>query len=222
MWEPWRLTTLWASTACYKDSFTFRLPLPYAQAYGLQMKPTYILTTVLPGTVWVWDPQKPRVKEWRHPRIPPPQLHDVEHCFYWYYWTNFSRRYFGFSPLTLCSLEKCFFFFVRHECTFRGNFSFDRTVFEGLRKMYLNAVRNFLREIFTTEFCLIFYCYFWRWRFLYLRFILEYWTCIRAVSTFTLPRLLCFEAPNTMLFLYVSLNNYSNWSVFFERLEMNC
>jgi hypothetical protein len=25
MWEPWRLTTLWASTACYKDSFTFIL-----------------------------------------------------------------------------------------------------------------------------------------------------------------------------------------------------
>jgi hypothetical protein len=23
MWEPRRLTTLWASTACYKDSFTF-------------------------------------------------------------------------------------------------------------------------------------------------------------------------------------------------------
>jgi hypothetical protein len=26
MWEPLRLTTLWASTACYRDSFTF-LPL---------------------------------------------------------------------------------------------------------------------------------------------------------------------------------------------------
>jgi hypothetical protein len=23
MWDPQRLTTLWASTACYKDSFTF-------------------------------------------------------------------------------------------------------------------------------------------------------------------------------------------------------
>jgi hypothetical protein len=23
MWEPRRLTTLWASTACYMDSFTF-------------------------------------------------------------------------------------------------------------------------------------------------------------------------------------------------------
>jgi hypothetical protein len=23
MWEPQRLTTLWASTACYRDSFTF-------------------------------------------------------------------------------------------------------------------------------------------------------------------------------------------------------
>jgi hypothetical protein len=25
MWEPLRLTTLWASTACYRDSFTFYL-----------------------------------------------------------------------------------------------------------------------------------------------------------------------------------------------------
>jgi hypothetical protein len=25
MWEPRRLTTLWASTACYRDSFTFTL-----------------------------------------------------------------------------------------------------------------------------------------------------------------------------------------------------
>jgi hypothetical protein len=24
MWEPRRLTTLWASTACYRDSFTFK------------------------------------------------------------------------------------------------------------------------------------------------------------------------------------------------------
>jgi hypothetical protein len=24
MWEPRRLTTLWAHTACYSDSFTFR------------------------------------------------------------------------------------------------------------------------------------------------------------------------------------------------------
>jgi hypothetical protein len=28
MWEPRRLTTLWASTACYKDSFIF-LPLVF-------------------------------------------------------------------------------------------------------------------------------------------------------------------------------------------------
>jgi hypothetical protein len=25
MWEPQRLTTLWASTACYRDSFTYLL-----------------------------------------------------------------------------------------------------------------------------------------------------------------------------------------------------
>jgi hypothetical protein len=24
MWDPWRLTTLWASTACYRDSFAIR------------------------------------------------------------------------------------------------------------------------------------------------------------------------------------------------------
>jgi hypothetical protein len=29
MWEPRRLTTLWAFTACYRDSFT--LPLPYQE-----------------------------------------------------------------------------------------------------------------------------------------------------------------------------------------------
>jgi hypothetical protein len=28
MWEPRRLTTLWCFTACYRDSFTFILPLP--------------------------------------------------------------------------------------------------------------------------------------------------------------------------------------------------
>jgi hypothetical protein len=27
VWEPRRLTTLWASTACYRDSFTFLLLL---------------------------------------------------------------------------------------------------------------------------------------------------------------------------------------------------
>jgi hypothetical protein len=34
MWEPRRLTTLWASTACYRDSFTF-LPVfwTYAVSY---------------------------------------------------------------------------------------------------------------------------------------------------------------------------------------------
>jgi hypothetical protein len=25
LWEPWRLTNLWASTVCYMDSFTFFL-----------------------------------------------------------------------------------------------------------------------------------------------------------------------------------------------------
>jgi hypothetical protein len=29
MWEPRRLTTLWASTACYRDSFTFTTLSPW-------------------------------------------------------------------------------------------------------------------------------------------------------------------------------------------------
>jgi hypothetical protein len=33
MWEPQRLTTLWASMACYRDSFTFFLFVA-AQASG--------------------------------------------------------------------------------------------------------------------------------------------------------------------------------------------
>jgi hypothetical protein len=28
MWDPQRLTTLWASMACYRDNFTLPLPLP--------------------------------------------------------------------------------------------------------------------------------------------------------------------------------------------------
>jgi hypothetical protein len=28
MWEPRRLTTLWASTACYRDNFTFYCFIP--------------------------------------------------------------------------------------------------------------------------------------------------------------------------------------------------
>jgi hypothetical protein len=29
MWDPWRLTTLWSSTACYRDNFTFyRVAIP--------------------------------------------------------------------------------------------------------------------------------------------------------------------------------------------------
>jgi hypothetical protein len=32
MWEPRRLTTLWAFTVCYRDSFTFTLPFIYFQS----------------------------------------------------------------------------------------------------------------------------------------------------------------------------------------------
>jgi hypothetical protein len=33
MWDPRRLTTLWATTACYTDSFTF-LPLRLLLIFG--------------------------------------------------------------------------------------------------------------------------------------------------------------------------------------------
>jgi hypothetical protein len=33
MWEPRRLITLWASTACYRDSFTFLPILEYPDLY---------------------------------------------------------------------------------------------------------------------------------------------------------------------------------------------
>jgi hypothetical protein len=32
MWEPWHLTTLWSSMACYRDSFTF-LPLAHSKKF---------------------------------------------------------------------------------------------------------------------------------------------------------------------------------------------
>jgi hypothetical protein len=36
MWEPRRLTTLWASTACYRDSFAFTLTCPSLPESGLE------------------------------------------------------------------------------------------------------------------------------------------------------------------------------------------
>jgi hypothetical protein len=34
MWDPWCFTTLWASTACYRDSFNFFLYTLYIPEYG--------------------------------------------------------------------------------------------------------------------------------------------------------------------------------------------
>jgi hypothetical protein len=34
MWEPQRLTTLWASTASYRDSFTFNLKLSHNSCFS--------------------------------------------------------------------------------------------------------------------------------------------------------------------------------------------
>jgi hypothetical protein len=38
MWEPRRLTTLWASMACYKDSFTVTLYLQHVDGRKLQQQ----------------------------------------------------------------------------------------------------------------------------------------------------------------------------------------
>jgi hypothetical protein len=40
MWVGWRLTTLWAYTACYRDSFTFTLD-PYSESEGGRRVNTY-------------------------------------------------------------------------------------------------------------------------------------------------------------------------------------
>jgi hypothetical protein len=52
IWEPRRLTTLWALTACYRDSFTF-LKLPGCEAdhsspKSLEVKNTWIYTSTPP------------------------------------------------------------------------------------------------------------------------------------------------------------------------------
>jgi hypothetical protein len=43
MWEPRRLTNLWASTACYRDSFTFFLA--HVTGYALNKQPSDIFLT---------------------------------------------------------------------------------------------------------------------------------------------------------------------------------
>jgi hypothetical protein len=43
MWEPRRLTTLWASTTCYRASFTFYLVnLRYTEKYAENIKYYFI------------------------------------------------------------------------------------------------------------------------------------------------------------------------------------
>jgi hypothetical protein len=43
MWEPQHLTTLWASTACYRDSFI----LPYLHPLNLQIEYGFVLEQCL-------------------------------------------------------------------------------------------------------------------------------------------------------------------------------
>jgi hypothetical protein len=47
MWEPRRLTTLWASTACYRDSFTFYLHIFYFYNIIIVENYKYFLIMVL-------------------------------------------------------------------------------------------------------------------------------------------------------------------------------
>jgi hypothetical protein len=54
MWEPRRLTTLWAFTACYRDSFTFypldrRLGGPQARSGGYGEQKNFALPGIEPG-----------------------------------------------------------------------------------------------------------------------------------------------------------------------------
>jgi hypothetical protein len=55
MWEPRRLTTLWASTACYRDSFTLPL-LFHEDVWGIGGIAPSFLTSALDGTVMSFTP----------------------------------------------------------------------------------------------------------------------------------------------------------------------
>jgi hypothetical protein len=47
MWEPRRLTTLWASTACYRDSFTFFFYIFYVHSCGKYIQSCSICAQLL-------------------------------------------------------------------------------------------------------------------------------------------------------------------------------
>jgi hypothetical protein len=58
MWDPQRLTTLWAFTACYRDSFTY-FYLPNEEFDDLKAYKSYkvgfeVLTTVLTKRSILW------------------------------------------------------------------------------------------------------------------------------------------------------------------------
>jgi coenzyme F420-reducing hydrogenase delta subunit len=49
MWEPRRITALWTSTACYRDSFTLPNPSSRTMALGSTQPLTEMSTSNLPG-----------------------------------------------------------------------------------------------------------------------------------------------------------------------------
>jgi hypothetical protein len=73
MWEPRRLTALWAITACYRDSFTFTLPKLIGDT-TLKMKETQPTETSVPiyQTTWRYAlPPKNVIFKWQsHVREP--------------------------------------------------------------------------------------------------------------------------------------------------------
>jgi hypothetical protein len=57
IWEPQRLVTLWASTACYRDSFTFKNPWLMVKLHdtsGLQSYITYMSKILTKQDLWSW------------------------------------------------------------------------------------------------------------------------------------------------------------------------
>jgi hypothetical protein len=55
--NPRRLTTLWASTACYRDSFTFYLYLVTSTLLGLNILLSSLFSNTL-GLSWTWGSHK--------------------------------------------------------------------------------------------------------------------------------------------------------------------
>jgi hypothetical protein len=75
MWEPQRLTTLWACTACYRNSFTFLLPRKARYMYIC----SYLRSWALPKKLPIVQPFREFPAIWRNTKVhhrvhkrPPP------------------------------------------------------------------------------------------------------------------------------------------------------